>query len=48
MTTQNLEQPNSTGQKGKPDWVTLGSLVVIVVSLLGMVYIFWTRYRPGN
>ena len=46
MTSENTEpdcQP--VAKTGKPDWVSIGSLVVIAISLLGMAFIFWTRYE---
>jgi hypothetical protein len=36
---------DSAVQQTKPDWVYIGSLVVIAVCLLGMACIFWTHYR---
>jgi len=42
---------NDTGQprtvardQRKPDWIYIGSLVLIAISLLGIVYIAWIRY----
>jgi len=35
-------------QKGKPDWVFVGSLILIAVSLLGMAFIAWIRYGVGR
>jgi hypothetical protein len=45
MTPEDTEQDrHRVAQKGKPDWVYIGSLVVIAISLLGMAFIFWARY----
>src|SRR6266566_3664653 len=45
MTQEDIEQNrHPVAQKGKPDWVYIGSLIVIAICLLGMAVIFWTRY----
>ena len=48
MTPHNSEQQGSAGQKRKPDWVFIGSLVLIAISLIGMAYICWTHYVLGS
>jgi hypothetical protein len=35
-------------QKGKRDWVFVGSLLLIAVSMLGMAFIAWIRYGVGR
>jgi hypothetical protein len=35
-------------KKGKHDWVSIGSLVLIAISLLSMACIVWTRYEVGR
>jgi len=45
MTQEDTEQDrHPVAQKGKPDWVYIGSLIVIASCLFGMAFIFWTRY----
>jgi len=45
MMPDNAEQHSDSGvDKRKPDWVYIGSLVLIAISLLGMAYICWVRY----
>jgi hypothetical protein len=34
--------------KRQRDWVYVGSLVLIALSLLGMALIAWSRYEPGG
>jgi hypothetical protein len=49
MTTKDTGQHrDSVGHKEKPDWVYIGSVVLIAISLLGMAYIAWTRYGVGR
>ena len=49
MTPEDAEPPDHlVVQKGNRDWVFVGSLVVIVVSLLGMAFIAWIRYGLGR
>jgi hypothetical protein len=48
MNPRSFEQPDSAGQKAKRDWVFIGSLVLIAISLIGMAYICWIRYTPGS
>lgn len=49
MTPEDTGQDrHHVAQKGKPDWVFIGSLVLIVISLLGMAYITWSRYELGR
>ena len=31
-----------TETKQKPDWMWIGSLVLVVISALGLGYIYWT------
>jgi hypothetical protein len=45
MTPEETGQHRDSGaHKGKLDWVFIGSLILIFISLLGMAYIAWTRY----
>ena len=35
-------------KKGKHDWVSIGPLVLIAISLLSIACIVWTRYEVGR
>ena len=49
MTPEDTEQHHDpVEKKGKRDWVSIGSLVLIAISLLGMACIIWTRYGVGR
>jgi len=49
MTPEGAEPPHDlVVQERKRDWVFVGSLVVIAVSLLGMAFIAWIRYGVGR
>ncbi len=45
MTTEDTGQPATPAEHNeKPDWIYIGSLVLIAVSLFGIAYIAWVRY----
>jgi hypothetical protein len=46
MTTDDTGQhaKSVANNQRKPDWVYIGSLVLIAISLLGIAYIAWIRY----
>jgi len=49
MTPQDPERHHDPVlQEGERDWVFVGSLVLIAVSLLGMAFIAWIRYGVGR
>jgi len=46
MMNEDTEQHDNSAadNKGKLDWVYIGSLVIIAISLFGMVFIVWIHH----
>ena len=45
MTTDSERPAKAVAQdERKLDWIYIGSLVLIVISLLGIAYVAWIRY----
>jgi hypothetical protein len=45
MTTDDTGGPKAVAHdQSKPDWIYIGSLVLIAISLLGIAYLAWIRY----
>jgi hypothetical protein len=45
MTIEDTGQHAKPAERNeKPDWISIGSLVLIAISLLGIAYIAWVRY----